>query len=360
MQPGSGFVLENAHIGEQVPVLCRGLLESDRDPKISAILDSFFTSPLGDALRSKGIQPSFTDNLLYHQNNKDEANVWVNLKVIADALPKRSAEAGQPVTADDLADIRSVEFENVGMPVDGHVLVLFQHRWRRYLYFDFTAPPEELSRPLEGLQNVITTLFLRAFLPERAAFDDDGLKHLADHGWFPFARLPTKWLTFFAEDAAKGRDPGRTGDAILDWLTPARMRDICATWNAKAAFAAQMPFVASFVDLYEEERWIPAISTLLPRLEGTIRAAAKLDQGVKKLTQGVLDAFRAKMQAQSALVPEGFFAYLQMCHDVPFSINDAQRWGRHSVAHGVLEASAFTRARAAQLFLSLDHLFFLI
>jgi len=129
-------------------------------------------------------------NCLIILEDKNEAEIFINIPTIMQIIAKKRLRFGSPITKEDIADIRKIEFPGIDIKSYYGVLYIFSIGWRRGLYFDLT-PLEELNARtnFKRLETLFASFYSYITFPEVLKLDEQIKNKMMDNGWFPFIRI---------------------------------------------------------------------------------------------------------------------------------------------------------------------------
>jgi hypothetical protein len=309
--------------------------------------------------------------------------------IIASARTKYGVlSKGDPVTLDDIVDLRDVRFRDVDIATEPFLWLRVQPDGGVTLYFCFgPAVPHAMSRLagttadeatarwaewLAGLSRAIGDVIAQDLLQqwfEAALPSDDTLRRaMLDDGWFPApSLLPNPWGAMCAAYAR-----GSTDDATrlaVEALGPAKLRTMLLAWVSREPFAAHREFLEAGMRYFEAGDFVASVSVVLPRIEGIVNRAreaagvgatpkfAKLFDGIERLGDPEFGSGWL-----GSRIHGGFSGFVERYFGAHFHPGDAdagRRRGRHAHAHGATEFAQYDARYALQLFLAVDALFFL-
>jgi hypothetical protein len=351
----------NAEGTSRVPILPGGFFTSDDGPELYVYLDSLFNYFLAKTLARAGFRIEDIDNCLVNIVDGTNAKIWVNFPTVMQSIAKGAVTAGQPVTLDALADIRSVSFRTIPMPSHGAIAYTFQHGWRRALYFDFSMVVEEPNRPLTDLSALLGSLHAALIFRERIQMKPDILGKMFRTGWFPFIRLPNDLSTGLYRHFQENWDHAPIEEEIVRVLSPA-VPTLLEGWSKKATFAPHLDVLRDGLRLFGKGEYTATTALLLPKVEGILRTLnmGRGPAGARNLRANLLARVRAQVAGATAFLPEAFVQYLEDFYYAGFDL-DANNVppSRHSFMHGIgPDAEAAKPAFCMKLLLTLDQLFF--
>ena len=332
--------------GETAAIQTRGFFCSDEPALLSKVLDGFWSSILARLPAGAVPSPSHVRHALAVILKDGSTTVWVNdLAIQAQVLSRRPVEKGEPVTADDIADVRSVTL-GVEIPPDAGFAFVYENRWERAYFFDFGPLATGVARAFDvsaelGAQK--TYLLHR----ERCRLTDEEWAGLLSQDWFPFILLPQRTL-----DLMFGLlRAGRSVDLVLNDISAAveaRLPTFLSGMEAKPALAAQIPFIERAIEHFRNGDFLSSVSVLFPRIEGIWRGIARPAGSVphKALATTVVEAGATRLSPVSPLLAGGFLDYLKTRFLPKFDPGRPEGLTRHTVSHGVASAEEFSRKGA--------------
>ena len=332
--------------GETAAIQTRGFFCSDDPALLSKVLDGFWSSILARLPAGAIPGPSHVRHALAVILEDGSTTVWVNeLEVQAQALPRRPIEKGEPITADDIADVRSVSL-GVDIPPDAGFAFAYENDWERAYFFDFaplaTGAPRNFDVSAElGAQR--TYLLHR----NRCRLTDEEWAALLAQDWFPFILLPQRTLDLMFGFLRAGRPV----DLVLHEISTAveaRLTTFLSGMEAKPALAAQIPFIEKAIEHYRKGDFLSSVSVLFPRIEGIWRGIAKPAGSVphKVLVTTVVETGATRLSPLSPLLAGRFLEYLTTRFLPKFDPSRPEGLTRHTVSHGVASAEEFDRKGA--------------
>lgn len=361
--PGAvhGMALSAARPGESLQIQSRGFYTSDDGPILYTFLDSFRAYVLGHGVP---IPPEQIDSAFVSIGNDRKVTAIVNGDVVLSAVGKRAIAAGQPLYADDVADIASATISGYDFPTEGAIAFVFQFGWRRGFYFDFTGvlPSAPKDKKLGDIPALLGSLYTALMLRDRVRMNPLVLKKMAESGWFPFTRISTELVVSLYNHFAYGWDPKDPLQKILAEVGP-KIADIVESWKAKPVFLPHILAFETAARLFKGGEFMGAANILLPKVEGVLRhiySGTNDRPNAPELRQELLGRVRAVVEGYTALLPETFIQFLEIDYYARFNLATGELPpSRHTFMHGVgpdedLKDPLFS----LRLFLTLDQIFF--
>ncbi len=335
-----GYSLGAARRDETMSVSTLGFVSSEDGDKLIKYLEGIPTTILSRLPEAQRILPSQIDSLLVVISKDRIATVYLNeLRMKGQVVVKRAIKKGEQLFADDIADIRQLEFEGVDIPPDSGVVFVFSIGWRKGLFYDL--------QPLEANQNRSRTYDLAKVLAEchtyltfqeRFKLTGEDWTRLFDAQWFPFVALKDQTVRAMIDHARNGWSVDDLLDQIADEVR-ARIVAIPTSWK-QSLFAPHHEVLEKVVEQYLSDDYLSASLILYPRIEGIMRTVhthvgAKSKPHKDNLIRSIMGAGSDKRHAHSLLLPDRFQKYLEQVYFKAFKPGEAPVASRHSVSHGV-------------------------
>jgi hypothetical protein len=362
-----GFCLETKRTtkdGEKIKVLQRGFLTDSDGDQFYTILDNITGIFLVNWLSENRFSVSNIINCLIFLDKKNEAEVFINVPTIMQIITKRNLDAGNPVTKEDIADIRKIEFPGIDIESYCGIFYIFSNGWRKGLYFDLKS--RETSKTKEDfkkLRTLFATFYSHMTFPEILKLEENIKDKMTENGWFPFTRILGKRFKEL-HDAIENDFPiVETSLKIIDSFEKESIRQMCDTWMSKEDFKTHETIIRKGVDEYLEGDFISSICILYPRIEGIIRLMGGLEIKNSKSTDLAkkLESVAKEKDGLNLYLPEDFTKYLIKFFFAPFNLKEEKvPLSRHSLAHGVAKESDFDKIKAFQGIMILDQIFFYV
>lgn len=283
---------------------------------------------------------------------------------------KKSKKALEVVFQEDIIDIEGIEFADAvfNLPIQNgdKFIWLFRSNWKFGLFFDFSGrlDTQKLPGELALCYKRLKYLDLYRFLENHTHF-----AHLLADGWFPFIQITGKYFQNLMEYYADGKQHEFYVEQVLNYFDREKVKDITANWWKNPVFKEKQEIIEAGIDAYFQETssgCINAIRTLSTEIEGVVRIMYFRDTGKNPNTQDIKEYLKSrgtnKFSSDGSLgFPGLFYEYLNQSIFKQFRLesNDVPS-SRHSYAHGVATPDNYTKARALQLILTLDQIYFFL
>lgn len=299
-----------------------------------------------------------------------KAYIYKCYPMILSIRPKENIQANSAVFENQVLDIVKVEFKDAGFDLDikdGDKFVwLFRESWSFGLYFDFSGEMrvDDLWGELGACYRKIRYYSSYKFLSTGNNFDD-----LLAYGWFPFVQiLGDEFDRLRAGIGHKStKEMTIVENSLVESFTKGRIDNFTRYWWQNETFRQKRELLAAGINAYfrgDADSIINSIKTLTSEIEGVIRLDYHRAKGrkpnTKELKDYVLSQGKSKFSAHDSRgFPGLFFDYLESVFFRGFDIDkDDVHLSRHSVGHGVVAHEKYTKARALQLILILDQIYF--
>lgn len=357
----AGFSLENARGLDHVRVQNQGFYTSDDGPVLYTLLDEIYEA----LLRHVTDLPTEMIRTVLVNLKRRRGAVLINPPVELAVLTKRNVVQGEAVYRDDPADVVAARFPGYELPCEGSLIFIFQHQWRRGLYFDLRDASDSTDAPLHPLGDVgalLGSLYGALWHRDRIRMEQSVLEKMATDGWFPFTRLSIKLATELYRHYELDWDTTEVKGAILREISP-QIRTIVESWSAKPAFDPHMSVLRDAARFFSQGEYRAAATMLLPKVEGVLRhiySGTKERPGTSDLRTEFIGRVRAAIDGYTALLPESFVSYLKTYYFAGFNLATGNTPpSRHAFAHGVgPDALTLDPGYSLRLFLMLDQVFF--
>lgn len=157
-----GFASHTASQGDQVLVIEREILGPAEPAKLAerldAVHDAIFTHIPG--------LPQWIPNILAIIRPNLSCTAYVgSFPITAKVHVDRDIASDSPVYERDLRRIESAEIQGISVPDDAGVIIVISHRWRRSLYYDFSALNREESKRQVPLSIAVGRAIQLLYLP---------------------------------------------------------------------------------------------------------------------------------------------------------------------------------------------------
>lgn len=360
----AGFVVETSKKGEMVKVQARGSLFSD-DPIFYTYIDHI----TGIFLNKVFVNSVHQFLILIHDDLS--ADLYLNnipTKVLM--MPKRDVKKGQVVSANDIADIEKLSFDRIIIKDTDKVIYCFKVGWKFGLFFDLNWEEgldiEAMHTELGALYRYLSFQYVYDIIESKPHFD-----LLLRDGWFPFIEIIGSEFKKLSDVYQNLPDPQSRIQALISKFDKKRIECITKKWWNKQIFSDKKSILETGIESYlsdDKKGFIACIKTLLPEIEGIIRLHYFKETGkgkdvyVPELISHIVDRGRIKSGSDLSLfLPRAFFVYLKKSVFSQFDLEKGDiSLSRHTSSHGVAKAEDYTKAKAFQMILILDQIYFYI
>ena len=364
----TGLALDPGIGGSKIRVCFRGFLTDEDGDVFHNALDSISQPHLKEwKVRTGRDEGSITNLLVFIGNGK--AIVHINFRVVATMIAKRTLAKGEPVTRDDIADIRALSFEDIEIPRDRAVIYVFSHGWRRFLFFDYVPLLGDELRAKYSIddsptciRDVAPRLHAIALFPELYHSKPEVQANARRRGWFPYIRiLGTKYRELL-EAIEHGFPIEEVEAKIVDSFDAGYMHKMVESWMTKIEFKASESFYLSGLKNFLEDDYIGSVHVLFPRIEGLMQRLF-LDKKGKasqsELVKTLIEKTKEQNPDSCLYMADDFGTFLKEYYFAHFDLKSGKTTlSRHSVGHGVVEENIINRVSSFQAFLILDQIFF--
>src|SRR6266852_6158827 len=177
---------------KQVLVRAKEFLSSEDGNDFISRLDMISQS-FAPVFGPGGIFPSQVDNFLAIVKKDRDAIVYCNeLGMIMTVRAKKMhVNAGDPVSADDIADVDRLDLEDgngtpIQIPADCGVALVLSQGWRKGVFYDYTVFHPEATDRKDDLPRLFGHFYARLLFQEMFSLTEDQWQRLMEWGWFPF------------------------------------------------------------------------------------------------------------------------------------------------------------------------------
>ncbi len=376
IQDIAGFATENAKAGDTLGVLTRAILTSDEPEfyQYSEKISNLFLNQ--NRVLVNGVCQFL---VVIHQDLS--ADLYVNdFPVLAEIKAKRDMEAGEIITHNDVADIRKVKFPKIEIKETDKVIYCFKVGWRFGLFFDLTPrlqplgatqpiPTEKLN--IDKMESSIGELYrylsfyhVYKVLESKTQFDE-----MMKDGWFPFIEILAREYKNLSEAYQNKFDFENKAKTIVDTFGEERIKKITEKWWKNQIFSDKKSLIKAGVTAYLQDNqngYVNCIKNLWTEIEGILRklyySETGKGDGVKSsdLISHIIEKAKIKSGSDhSLLLPLPFLKYLEDVVFTSFNVETGKvDMSRNASSHGVADAELYTKARALQLILVLDQIYF--
>jgi hypothetical protein len=282
--------------------------------------------------------------------------VDLSLEVVA----KRSVEKGEAVWSNDIGDIYRGHLNYPKIRPDQHFILCLRHNWKFLLIFDLT-PEQPIN--LEALENTLGIGMRRLMFESlyQAMTDERVLTAMFDKHWFPFNELIGAEFDDLHQAISNNFNIEAVEATLVKAFDPSRLSRLLDRWWHNPLYEARRELLTEGVRLFSEDRFIPAIKTLMTEIEGILRdrhvPRSSGRQGMDKVLSVAFEDVPKIAGADTIYFPAQFAEYLNASIYGPFDPSQpGSNATRNTVGHGRAPRSAYTSVRALQTILILDQI----
>ena len=360
----AGFTVTNVERGNYFLLLQRAIVTSDQ-PEFHR-----YIKQLGNIFLNKaGVATDAVYRFLAVAHEDLGGDIYINdFPVLIEAMAKRDIDKDERVALTDIADIRRQRFPEVEIAPADRVIYCFKVNWKFGLFFDLTRQldVEAMELDLGRLYRLLSFQHVYESLESGAQFEE-----MKKDGWFPVIEIAAHEYNVLVQCYQNRFNFENRIDEVVRSFDKQRIARITGKWWRKQVFDEKRDILQAGVNAFlsgDKEGNINCIKTLLGEVEGIMRHQYLSATGkgkkvtVQQLLTYVLEKGRNKSGSDYSLfLPARFFEYLR---DVTFAQFDLEAdrvdLSRHTSSHGVAKAEAYTRAKALQVILIVDQLYFYI
>jgi hypothetical protein len=360
-----GYAAEAARsAGQTVKVITNEFTSSEDGDLFISRLEGFPSDVIRRIRKeSSPVKESTIDHLVIILRSDKTATVYVNELIIkSKVLVKRAVKAGEEVYKDDIGDVKSVLLEGVNVPDDAGFLILFSVGWRKGLYYDFRplSPEDPIKRDLD-LSVLLGQLYSYLLFQERWRVSEETWIQFFSQGWFPFISLRTDTIKIMINHIREGWPVDDLLASISAEVGKA-LPMMLERWRDISAFSEHVPFFDVAAGHFTKNDHISCTSVLCPRIEGVMRSFHILQSKGQKATQDRMakTVTSSEGNESSLLLPDRFRKYLLDVYFANFDPEGQKPLSRHTVSHGVAEASKFDLKASTIGFLVIEQLSYFI
>lgn len=354
-----GLSMNTALPGENVKVLQKAFFtsyEEDHQRYFDGILSPFVGTNTTDC------------NQLLVVIRENKAKIFTKHPLVLKIKSKVDIKKFQPIFKGQILDIEAVEFKDDLFDLDvkdgDKFLWLFRKNWSFGLYYDFSKnlKVDLLWSELGECYRKLEFYSLYSFLSRESDFDK-----LIEKGWFPFIQIIGSEFDQLRKSIDSEKELSRVENYIGNSFTKERITNLSDFWWRNSIFNNKKDLIQAGLTSFlrgDDHDIINCIKTLSSEIEGIIRIdyhnKYKTKPTTKELKDYVVNSGKSKFGNSDSLgFPGLFLNYLDKVLFRGFDVekNDC-KLSRHSVGHGVAPKEEYTKARALQLILSLDQIYF--
>jgi len=355
----AGISAESCKSGEQVSVIQSEFTSSEDGDifinRLEQLLSSLFNK-VTEQHQTIIVQSSI-DNMLAILRRDKTATIYINAPMKALMQVKKSVNAGQVIYRNDIANVRKLVFQDIEIPDDIGVMVLFSVGWRKGFFYDLVPLSDKNMKRDYDLSQLLGGYYAYLSFQERFKISDAEWESLLRNGWFPFITLNNDLINSIINHNREGWNIDDLLPKIQEDVLK-RLPDGLKAWANIKAFALHMDFISKAAEHYQKNDPISCISVLFPRIEGIMREFQSIKGQPGKASQKDLACtvlypdVNPKDHQFSPLLPLRFHQYLT---EVYFA-NFGPTLSRNTVAHGLATKDNFNLKGSTLGFLILDQL----
>lgn len=371
----AGFAAENVKPGVVGPVLARASLTSE-DPEFFGYMEQITASFLVPA----GVWVDKVHHFLVVMHGDATADLFVDdFPVAVEMKAKRDIKKGELITQGDIADIRRLNFPEISIGPTDKIIYVFKVGWRFGLFFDFGAAALGSKRrrsaakhlDVDAMQLSIGALYRYLSFYSVYRLLETGTEQFEEmqgDGWFPFVETLPGDFSALTKAYDNKFDFDNKVSAVVERFDGKRIRGIVGKWWKNERFTAKRTLIEAGVNAYLQntaDGFVNCIKTISPETEGLLRSIYRADEAKGRMTQKrflkhIADKAKAKAGSDySLLLARPFLEYLEKHTFRNFDVDKGDvRLSRHSSGHGEASPDLYTKARALQLILVLDQIYF--
>lgn len=369
-----GFATENVGPGGTAKILARATLTSDEPEfyKYTEQLANIFLTPAGVFINA-------VHQFLVVRHQDQSADVYVNdFPATLQMRLKGEVKKGAVITHGDIADIHRLRFPDIVIERTDKVVYCFKVGWRFGLFFDLfagvpstgdssTSPAllqiDEMEVDLGGLYRYLSFYHVYKTLEPKSQFQG-----MLQDGWFPFVEILAGDFQSLSEAYESKFDLENKVNGIVNRFKEERISKVTDRWWENEHFLKHQVQIQAGVNAYlqdTQDGFVNCIKNLWTEMEGVLRdiyynETGQANMSVKELISHITSKAKKRSGSDySLLLALPFYEYLR---DVAFPRFDVESGNivlsRHTSSHGVANAEQYTKARALQLILILDQVYF--
>ncbi|MEQ9207460.1 MAG: hypothetical protein RLN78_08855 [Phycisphaerales bacterium] len=363
----SGFALNPVTEGDSVRCQCIAEANFQDGTLFETVSSVACPREVLEACKEKGVDLYRSPSVLLHISESLEVTVWHDFPLLAQAIKLRLSgfEKDDPIYEDDMAGCLDVELPEE-MPATGRFGYVGRVGWCPYACFDFRSDEDRSDSSFLSFGQLIAKSNSRVRYQKRWGLFGESRDQLFEAGWFPFVRMPKKFITSLAVNHQCGNDLQGIEQEIVDWFDEKVFGDVLLNqWAGHQEMKELKNGLNTVFDRYANDDYISVIYSMFPLIEGFVRRVVCPTGkrfGQRDFRQSIVHMSLRISPMNTLFLPDVFELYLEKFFHVDFLSSDLgnAKFGRHSAMHGALEHEQMTRHRCVQLFLILDQLYWLL
>lgn len=360
-----GFCAEAKRVeeGGKINVIQRAFLTDSDINQFYIILGQISNIFLSNYIKENRFSESHIGNCLIIIDDKNEADVFINVPTVMQIVAKRRIDSGSLVTKEDIADIRKIEFPGLSIESYCGIFYIFSVGWRRGLYFDLSSlGKSKIKRDFKTLETLFASFHAYITFPEVLKLTENIKNELMDLGWFPFIRILGKRFEELCENKKNNFPMNEISLKIIESFDSMSIRKMCDFWMSKDEFKKHEKIIRKGIEEYIEGDFISSIHILYPRIEGIIRLMCIDESNFNLKSTDLAKKIESAAKTKDGLnlyLPEDFNRYLSKFYFANFNLSQERvPLSRNSLAHGVANAEDFDKIKAFQGLMILDQISF--
>ncbi len=321
--------------------------------------------------------PNAVANMVCVIHEDDSCDVYLNdFKVHALIRAKKNVEAAELLNANKIADITRITLPEIEFTETDRVVACLKVGWKFGLYFDLDrgphlGPGDREPLNVDRMERQLGSLFRTLLFHDvyQAIQSGPHYERLLEDGWFPYIELLPAEFSRLAERYASNFEIQDQIVQLTASFDAERLGVLTEKWWSSPPFASHRPIIEAGISAFadnDSKGDIVAIATLWPQVEGVLRRILYSDTGkgrrvkssefIRHLTTAVE---QEAGETGTLMFPEEFSSFLRDFGFANFDIETGEiDMSRNTVSHGIADPIDFTRARALQLILMLDQIYF--
>lgn len=365
-EASKGFILGPVNVGDRVTLIQTTILTSFDNDIFTRFFNPFIEEYVQPWLDKENKAISDIKSCLIIIRATPIAEIYINFCAIVSnghffidtqQMPirhqdEKSTMFGRAFTRSDL-QLLSLN------PGDNWILIATRGEIKG-LYFDFSSTiASKPFDPLIGLwfKEIISHLeFLRSY-PSNPELK----RKIFKSGWFPFFKIRGNQFNGILNEIQCGHPISGLEKKIVNSFNDEEIRNIKDSWMKNEVFFHHKSLFDEGIDAYLAGKYICAIHILYPRIEGIMRfiyrGNNKGQPKIDDVLQDLINLTKEKKVGLSIQFPDDFKTYIKSFYLQGFDVKKNRlNLSRQSLAHGTTKIEEFTKIRAFQAILILDHI----
>lgn len=355
----AGVASSTADENEMVDIVERAFVTDANGIFFYKCLEGFESPYLTPFLQSGGVV-STIDHCLILLDKTKKATVYVNeLQIGLEIIPKRDIKKGETVNKLDIAGLRKLFLTDISIPEDNGIIFYFSVGWKRGFFFDF-RPLRDPNVKLENIDRTLATYFEYLLFNEIYSIEESLWDQVYSLGWFPFISIIDQKFERLLDRIGDNRPIEKTEQSIIESFDENKLNQILTRLEKQSFLKQHIAFIRVGIERYLDGDYISAINNIWPRVEGILQLAftnKKKSLNQDALLENMSEVVANDLVSPSIFFPQQFRDYLRKFYFKNYSIKNKQfSVSRHSIGHGVSDASEYDQKRALLGILMVDQL----